>query len=210
MIGAHGVTSSAPGTSESAGSRSAGTLRRVRASQPLPVHPAVARLDSVADSPILPRSTARTLAVSIVPVAHEGDLLPTPTRAHHFFALTSFKISMSMSSSASIFLSFAFSALERPQPLGVHRLNLTESLAPGVDRLVAHSVLLATSDTAAVRLAQDLDHLLSENLFFFMASSVPRGPLSKSINWTENRPAGHPIRLSANCRADRTCVRCRY
>jgi hypothetical protein len=25
-----------------------------------------------------------------------------------------------------------------------------------------------------------------------MVPSVPDGPLSQSINWTENRPAGHP------------------
>jgi hypothetical protein len=30
----------------------------------------------------------------------------------------------------------------------------------------------------------------SENLVFFMVPSVPEGPLSQSINWTENRPAG--------------------
>jgi len=33
----------------------------------------------------------------------------------------------------------------------------------------------------------------SENLVFFMVPSVPEGPLSQSINWTENRPAGHHI-----------------
>jgi hypothetical protein len=31
----------------------------------------------------------------------------------------------------------------------------------------------------------------SENLVFFMVPSLAEGPLSQSINWTENRPAGH-------------------
>jgi hypothetical protein len=30
----------------------------------------------------------------------------------------------------------------------------------------------------------------SENLVFFMVPSLAEGPLSQSINWTENRPAG--------------------
>src|SRR5271165_4250422 len=44
------------------------------------------------------------------PLADVGDLLPAHGRAHHFFAATSFRISMSMTRSASTFLSRAFSA----------------------------------------------------------------------------------------------------
>jgi hypothetical protein len=51
--------------------------------------------------------------------------------------------------------------LELPKPLHVDRLQLAESLAPGVDRLLADAVLLGhLRHRTLVRLAQDLDHLL--------------------------------------------------
>ena len=51
------------------------------------------------------RSSDRSAAL-----AHESDLLPANGRAHHFFAATSFRISMSMTRSANTFLSRRFSA----------------------------------------------------------------------------------------------------
>ena len=92
-------------------------------------------------------------------LAYVGDLLPAHGRAHHFFAATSFRISMSMTRSATTFLSRAFSGLKLPQSLHVHRLQLPKALAPGVDRDIADPVLLGhLRHGRLVRLAQDLDH----------------------------------------------------
>src|ERR1039458_7648903 len=49
---------------------------------------------------------------------------------------------------------------------------------------------LATSATGVLSASRRILTICSsENLVFFMAPSVPEGPLSQSINWTENRPA---------------------
>jgi hypothetical protein len=47
----------------------------------------------------------------------------------------------------------------------------------------------------------------SENRVFFMAPSVPEGPLSQSINWTENRPAGQNYLFAgADCGGERAAA----
>src|SRR6202012_6141722 len=51
---------------------------------------------------------------------------------------------------------------------------------------------LATSTPGALSASRRILTICSSlNLVFFMVISLPERPLSQSINWTENRPAGH-------------------
>jgi hypothetical protein len=105
--------------------------------------------------------------------------------AHHFFAAVAFMISISRSRSAKSFFSRAFIALGAScLPPESH----TEALAPGVDRLLAHPVLLHyQSNGSPVRLAKNRNHLLVRKPAL---ASDSEGSLS-TMPWSEKPGAGH-------------------
>ncbi|CAI10690.1 hypothetical protein, INTERPRO suggestion: probable Aminoacyl-tRNA synthetase, class I (plasmid) [Aromatoleum aromaticum EbN1] len=116
-----------------------------------------------------------------------------PGADHTFFPAISFMTSISRSRSASNFFSRAFSCSSwrsRLTSSGVHR---PEVLAPRVDRLLAHPVLLRHfGDRRLIRFAQDRHRLgfresaLSHDFLFLLEAIL------SSFTWSENPLAGQP------------------
>jgi hypothetical protein len=88
------------------------------------------------------------------------NLLSASRHAHQFFAATSFITSISRSRSAQL-LQPRILGLELLQAPDVVRSKAAETLAPGVDRLLANTVPLGDHrHLIAIRLADDRNHLL--------------------------------------------------
>jgi hypothetical protein len=81
--------------------------------------------------------------------------------------------------------------LDLSQTLHIHRLELAESLAPGVDRHIADPVLLGDlGHRGLIGLTQDLYHLLFRKSGLFHGSSLSEKTIFRSFSWDANRLAG--------------------